>query len=152
VFRSPSSIEVNEIAFDADASEFRITASPGLQLTLSGVGVSSNSEATQRLVADADEAGHLGTITLANSATIEGNALFITKGRTSGSLFDGGTILFTGTSSAGSGVFLNNGGTGFLGAGGIIQFSDNSSAGNGMFTTNGAAADTGSGWRHYKIP
>src|SRR5262249_25064904 len=98
-----SNIELNETVFAAGPREFTITTSPGLELTLSGVGVTTNSEATQSFVADADNSGNLGTIAFENSATIAGNALFIANGRSAGALTDGGTISFTGTSNAGSG-------------------------------------------------
>jgi autotransporter-associated beta strand protein len=90
--------EVNGIQFNPGASAFTITAPPTLTLTLSGVGITNNSGATQNFVTTADGAGNHGSINFSNSATA-GNATLIANGGTGGA---GGLMQFSANSSGGT--------------------------------------------------
>ena len=62
--------EVNGITFTSAATNpYTITASPGLNLTISGTGIINNSGATQNFVTAGDAAGNRGVIVFTNSAT-----------------------------------------------------------------------------------
>src|SRR6266481_9408877 len=62
--------EVNGITFTAAATNpYTITASPGLTLTISGVGITNNSGKTQNFVTATDGFGNVGKIVFSNHAT-----------------------------------------------------------------------------------
>jgi hypothetical protein len=62
--------EVNSIIFTPAATNpYTITASPGLTLTISGVGITNNSGVRQNFVTAVDGAGNRGQIVFTNSAT-----------------------------------------------------------------------------------
>src|SRR5262245_42478133 len=64
--------EVNDIVFTAAATNpYTITASPGLMLSISGVGITNNSGVTQNFVTAVDAAGDQGAILFTNSATAD---------------------------------------------------------------------------------
>jgi hypothetical protein len=139
-----ASTEVNGIVFNAGASAFTITARPTFTLTISGVGITNNSGVTQNLVTAVDGFGNRGIITFTNSATAGSLTAFTNPGGTFSGVF-GGTVSFSGTSTAGSGTFTNNG-TAVSGAfGGATVFDDTSTAGNGTFTNNGGTVSGLSG-------
>src|SRR5947207_10489184 len=75
--------EVNGIVFNPSASAFTITAAPTLRLTISGTGITNNSEITQNFVVDADDSCDVFGYVFTNTATA-GNATMFTMG--------GGTI------------------------------------------------------------
>jgi autotransporter-associated beta strand protein len=82
----------------AATNPYTITASPGLTLTISGVGIVNNSGTTQNFVTAVDASGGAGTIVFSNSATAGSNV----------SIFNpGGTINFLNTSTAGSATIRN---------------------------------------------
>jgi hypothetical protein len=112
--------EVNGIIFTPTATNpYTITASPGLTLTISGVGITNNSGLTQNL---ATVAG--GEIRFANNATAGSNVSISNEGGT--------TNLFNHSSAAGASIFNLDGGT--------TNFFDHSTAGNSAIS-----ADTSSG-------
>ena len=111
--------EVNGITFTSAATNpYTITAGLGLTLTISGVGITNNSGATQNFVTAFDASGGAGTIVFSNSATAGSNV----------SIFNGnGTINFLNTSTAGSATIGNfSDGTTFC----TTNFFNRSTAGN----------------------
>ena len=125
---APTTVELDGIVFSPGASAFTITltgpfAQGVAQLTISGTGITNNSEITQNFVTNHDSGNAL--IVFAGNATA-GNATF-TNIR--------GTTTFTATSSAGNGTFINKGSVA-AGAGppGNTTFEDSSDAGNATFT------------------
>ena len=108
--------EVSAITFTSGASAFTITVAPGLQLSLSGTGISNNSQSTQNFVIDVDGANQ-GQIQFTGNARMSGTANFANNG---GTVADrtGGFIQFFATSSAGSAHFINRGAVATGAAGG----------------------------------
>jgi hypothetical protein len=109
--------EVNGITFTSAATNpYTITASPGLTLTISGVGVTNNSGITQNFVIASDPSGfNPGTLLFSNSATAGSNV----------SIFNNGcTINFFNRSTAGNATIINDSGS--LG----MNFFNRSTAGN----------------------
>ena len=113
--------EVNGITFTAAATNpYIITASPGLTLTISGVGITNNSGLTQNF---ATVAG--GEIRFANNATAGSNV----------SIFnDGGSTNFFNNSTAGSASIDSFGGS--------TNFFNNSTAGNASIFSSTLAQRT----------
>jgi len=135
--------EVNGIIFSPAATNpYTITASPGLTLTISGVGIVNNSGTTQNFVTAVDGTGNRGQIVFRNSATAGTSTIFTNNGASVNGNLPAGTW-FLDTSSAGSGTFINKGGANSGNSvfqGGFTAFADSSTAGNGIFTNNGVGA------------
>ncbi len=90
--------EVNGITFTAAATNpYTVTASPGLTLTISGVGITNNSGTTQNFIAAAGKNGALGEIAFTNSASA-GNANILSEG---------GSVQFSNRSTASSATITN---------------------------------------------
>ncbi len=68
-----------------------------------------------------------------------GNGIFVNNGGTSSSASSAGTTEFRGNSTAGNGTFRNNGGATKGARGGAVGFLDTSSAGNATLIANGGA-------------
>jgi len=127
--------ELNDLVFNAGASAFTISAGrifPGADktLNLSGAGITNNSGISQNFVATWGVGS--GTISFSNSATAGSQTVF-TADATNFFAFIGGKIYFYDTSTAGSGIFTNNGGV----DSGRTEFHDSSTAGSSTFTSNG---------------
>ncbi len=138
--------EVNGIIFTSAATNpYTITASPGLTLTISGVGITNNSGVTQNFVTAVEGTGSRGQIIFRNSASAGSSGIFTNKA-SAAQFVVGGQTAFYNTSTAANGTFVNQGGS-FSGSyGGRTTFHDSSSAGNGNFTNRGGTAfNTGSG-------
>lgn len=153
--------EVKGIVFNAGASAFTITANPTFTLTVSGVGITNNSGATQNLMTAVDDAGNVGGIVFGDKATAGSNTLLTNSGATlflnnssaasatinnheSSARFDalGGFTEFKNSSTAGNATITNEGGSvRFGGRAGLTQFSDSSTAGNATITNNGGAVN-----------
>ena len=74
--------EVNGITFTPAATNpYTITASPGLTLTISGVGITNNSGITQNINIVVDAAGNTGTLAFSNHATAGSNRIHLQRGR-----------------------------------------------------------------------
>ena len=130
--------EVSGITFTAAATTpYTITATPGLTLTISGVGITNNSGITQNFVTATDGASNGGQIVFANNATAA-NSTFTNNSSTSASV-TGGHTLFNDSSTAGSATINNNGGRVFIGdvEGGFTEFNDSSTAGSATINNNG---------------
>src|SRR6266700_3235641 len=80
-----------------------------------------------------------GGFTAFSDSSTAGNGIFTNNGGTGGV---GGQTLFFDTSTGGNGIFINNAGTP-NGAGGYTEFFNSSSAGNGTFTNNGGQGFSG---------
>jgi autotransporter-associated beta strand protein len=133
--------EVNGITFTAAATNpYTITARPGLTLTISGVGITNTSGATQHFMTAVDGAGNLGQIFFTNNATA-GTSIIFTNNGAAANFVGGGETAFFNTSTAADGTFVNKGATGSGSGGGTTVFHDSSTAGNANFT-NSAGAGT----------
>jgi hypothetical protein len=138
--------EVNSIVFTPGATiPYTITASPGLTLTISGVGIVNISGATQHFVtAGTGNAGSAeglpstAIIKFTNSATAGSGTAFTNKGSSS-NLTNGGSVEFLNSSTAGHATFTNEGGVIAGASGGFTLFNDTSTAGNGVFLNNGGS-------------
>ena len=132
--------EVNGIVFGG-GSTFSIIVSPATVLTISGVGITNNSNlnTTQNFATTVSGAfGGLTRFTNSASAGASTQTIFTSNGGdTSG--FAGGTTQFNDTSTAGSAFFNANAGTVNGALGGIIEFRNNATGGNGTFTAKGGA-------------
>jgi autotransporter-associated beta strand protein len=128
--------EVDSIVFNADASAFTITAQHDFTLTISGTGIAVNSVVAQTFVATGDLYGSHGTINFTNSATA-GTGIFITRGSVSPFLgAEGGLTTFNDNSTAGDGTFITDGTNNGGSGSGVTEFNGDSTAGNATFTTN----------------
>jgi autotransporter-associated beta strand protein len=136
---------VERITFNSNASAFTISSSPGLNLDLVGAGIVNNSGKTQNFVNNADSTSR-GEIRFFGTASAGVSTVFTNNGRAS-NLFavSGGRCHFFESSTAGNGVFIQNGGTGSGGDGGRCFFVDTTTAGNATFTNNGGVSGAGSG-------
>jgi hypothetical protein len=127
--------EVNAITFTSAATNpYTITASPGLTLTISGVGIVNNSGTTQNFVIASDPSLHIGTLLFSNSATAGSNSVFTNNGFTR--FFD--------TSSAGSAIIINKGAA----FSGITAFQDSATAGSASITNESGTANAGGAVRY----
>jgi autotransporter-associated beta strand protein len=138
--------EVNAIAFTPAATNpYTITASPGLTLTIGGVGITNNTGSTQNFVTAVDGTGSRGQIIFTNSAAVGGSTTFTNNGASVNGNLPAGTW-FLATSSAGNGTFVNEGGAvsgNSLFQGGFTAFVDSSTAGDGSFTNDGGIGGVG---------
>jgi autotransporter-associated beta strand protein len=134
--------EINSIIFTPAATNpYTITASPGLTLTISGVGIVNNSGIAQQFVTAVDGSGNFGKIVFTKSAAA-GTSIFTNNGSATANFSHGsGQTAFFDTSTADSGTFVNKGATGFgtNSGGGITVFHDSSTAGNANFTNRAGA-------------
>jgi autotransporter-associated beta strand protein len=141
-------VTVNGITFTPAASAYTITAS----LTLSGAGITNNSEITQNFVANGginfmNNASAGASTTFTNPSRIDffdsssaGSATFINNGGS-----DNGATVFFGSATAANGTFINNGGT-FSGAfGGASVIASSPGAASAVITNNGATAADATG-------
>jgi autotransporter-associated beta strand protein len=154
--------EVNGITFTSAATNpYGITASPGLTLTISGVGITNNSATTQAFVTTNDNPfGNGGTIAFTHTATAGSHVAIFNEGgstnffnrSTAGSAtieIDGSGVTFLDNSTAGSafiGVTDNSflqfantssAGTATMGGAGFIGFYDSSAAGSATIGSYG---------------
>ena len=135
-------ITVNSIVFNSGASAFTITDN-SFVFTISGVGVTNNSAASQNFVVGVDGIGGNGTLTFLNSATA-GTATVVTAGPApSGG--HSGVVQFHNSSTAGRATLINNGSSVRQLVGGTTAFWDTSSAGNSAITNNGGTVIGGGG-------
>jgi autotransporter-associated beta strand protein len=142
-----ASTDVNAIVFTAAATNpYTITASPGLTLTISGVGIMNNSGITQNFVSGgpgSTSSYPSGLIQFTNSATAGNFTTFVNSGGTSGHANPGGTY-FLDTSTAGSATISNNGG-GLNASGGVTGFFDTSTAATSTINNNASTVNAGGG-------
>lgn len=129
-----SSIILDSIVFQPDASAFTITSSSGFAtLLINGAGVINNSALAQNFFVNA--AGHdQGALDFAGSASA-GEAIYSQGGAAVSNSF-GGTTSFFNTSTAATATFFLDGGAANGAAGGGVLFFDSSSAGSANFTLN----------------
>jgi uncharacterized protein (DUF2141 family) len=114
--------EVNSIIFTpAATNSYTITASAGLKLTISGVGIVNNSGIAQNFVA-ASSPGFANALRLVfkNSATAGSGTFFTMNGGAAANESPGITV-FADSSSAGHGTFTNNGPTALGTSGGALR-------------------------------
>jgi autotransporter-associated beta strand protein len=136
--------EVNGITFTPAATNpYIITASPGLTLTISGIGITNNSGTTQNFVTAVAANGEVGQIFFTNSATAA-DGTFINNGGLAGVFGDGGFTRFAFGSTAANGTFINNGGAVSNARGGSTQLTGETAA-HGTFINNGGAVSGADG-------
>ena len=134
VTSSTSSITVDSIVFQPDASPFTISSSSAFAtLLITGAGVINNSSVTQNFAINA--VGHdQGAIDFSGSATA-GNAIYSEAGGAARNSF-GGTTSFFNNSTADTASFFVGGGTVSGADGGGVLFFENATAGSAIFTIN----------------
>ena len=129
-----TSVEVNAITFNAGATGFNITSTPQFPLTISGTGVTNNSDTTQTFIIDQDDSADSDGITFNHTASAGTATAFIVKGGEDFAFGTGGTLIFRDTATAENGTFEVFGAKAGAFRGGTINFWDSSSAGNATFT------------------
>jgi autotransporter-associated beta strand protein len=129
-----SSIILDSIVFQPDASAFTITTSSAFaSVLINGAGVIDNSALTQNFFVNA--AGRdQGALNFAGSASA-GDAIYSQGGAAVRNSF-GGTTSFFNTSTAATATFFLDGGAANGAAGGGVIFFDSSTAGSANFTLN----------------
>src|SRR5262249_51777506 len=133
-------VEVNGITYNAGASAFTTTLNASQVLTVSGVGITNNSEVTQMFSVGKNPA----QLHFTNNASAGTQTSFSTTGGSSNLNF-GGTVVFSNNSSAVDSTFVNNGGTISGAHGGVTYFLDTTSAGNAVITNNQRGVSTAAG-------
>ena len=134
--------EVNGITFTPAATNpFTITASTGLTLTISGVGITNNSGTTQHFVTAVNGTGNRGQIIFTNSASAGSLTTFVNSGATA--YPSGGGTFFYDSSTANSATINNNGGGLNAALGGVTSFFDTSTAAASTINNNPGATDGG---------
>jgi autotransporter-associated beta strand protein len=132
LFNSDDDIEVNGIVFNVGASPFSMLvytqASYDILLTISGVGITNNSGTTQNFLTEFFD-GYAGVIQFTNSAKAGDLTVFTNN--------DGRTAFF-GTSSAGSGTFINNATGSSTYLSGSTDFFNSATAENATVIANGS--------------
>lgn len=141
--------QVDSIIFNPGASGFSITTNPAvsqssLQLTISGAGITNNSEIPQNFVA-AMSGGQASFIDFTNTATAGSLTSFTTEANPTGDFAWGAYVSFHGSASAGDGTFYNNGSAVEGSAGGLTIFLENATAGNGTFVSGGGTVSGAGG-------
>ena len=124
--------QVNSIVFNSGAGAFSIAVGSYYStLTFSGAGITNNSGITQNFLTYPNFVG--GAIVFNGSASAGSNTVFTNVSSASPDA-GGGYTAFYNNSTAGNGVFINNGGQ----HGGNTSFSENSTAGNATLIANGS--------------
>ena len=132
--------EVSSITFNSGASAFTTTIKENFLLKLSGTGITNSSGTIQNFINSTNNTTR-GEIQFLNSATAGALTQFTNEGRNPAAAVSGGRCNFLGSSSAGSGVFIQNGAGGTGGDGGRCLFGANSNAGSATFTNNPTTAN-----------
>ncbi len=133
-----ASTEVNAIVFDPGASAFTITDTASPLLTISGAGITNNSEVAQNFVSVTKFP--IGSISFHNEATAGNDTFFTLLG---GIATAAGEVDFYDNSNAGTATFTNQGGD--QSDDGLTFFFDQSSAAEGTFINNGTPGEGGQG-------
>jgi autotransporter-associated beta strand protein len=138
---------VSAIVFSAGASAFTITVNPFLSgqpndnsLILNGAGIINASGVTQNFVSTVGGANYnYANLIFMNSASAGSATRFTNVGAAAPFTAGGvsGYTRFYDTSTAGNGIFINNGATYLAGSGGFTDFFGSSTAANGTFNNNG---------------
>jgi hypothetical protein len=132
-------VEVNSIIFDAGGAAFTINNIPGVELTISGAGITNSSGVLQNFV-NLYSTTNGGKLFFTNGATA-GDSVVYTNGRP---VFGGRNplIRFQDSSTAASAQFINFAGQ-YDSEGGVIEFYGDSTAGSGTFQNTGTFSDQG---------
>jgi autotransporter-associated beta strand protein len=125
---------VDSVVFGPGASAFTITGAVGTSVTISGAGVVNNSGITQNFVASAGRRFASPVIYFTNSASAGMQTTYTNRAAHQDNA-TAGLTQFSGTASAGSATFINEGAT-INDKGGITEFLDNSTASQGTFINN----------------
>jgi autotransporter-associated beta strand protein len=124
--------EVGSIVFNSAAGAFTVTQGHLIDpftLTISGAGIVNNSSFRQNFLSNEDTFGEPGTIQFTNNASAGTATSFIVA--------EGANLFFFNASSAGSGLFTNDGGDARGLDGGLLSFQDASTAATSTVVTNG---------------
>lgn len=124
-----SATEVNGITYNSGGSSFNITPNGNVVLTISGVGITSQSAVIQKFSTSTKDPN--SEVRFTNSASAGSSASFTAN-------INGKTTFF-GTASAGDATFVSRANVkSFVGdIGGLTEFFDNSTAANATFTNDG---------------
>ena len=125
-----SDTEVGRITFDSGASEFNIIVSPLRTLTISGDGISNNSDISENFSIVVDSVSNTGTMIFTHSATAGNMTTFTNEANATNVFAFGASTRFLETSSADHGTFINNGAATSDAFGGVTEFFAESSAAN----------------------
>jgi autotransporter-associated beta strand protein len=124
--------EVSGIIFDVGASSFFLRSAGSL--TISGAGITNDSETTQSLISD-----HYGQIFFSGSATAGNPFMVFTNRGSTADNPEAGVTVFADQAKAGHATFINNPAEVAGLHAGQTGFFNDSSAGNGTFICEGAA-------------
>lgn len=134
-------IDISGVTFNSGASPFTITigeaAFPNNTFYLETTGITNNSGVTQNFVITAPASSFDGGSVEFNGSASAGNMTVYT--------LEGGYLTFAGTSTATNSTFVDNGAMVAYGDGGKIYWASTGSPGNSTFVANGATVSTGYG-------
>lgn len=142
-------IEVDSVVYNSGGTPISVTVGDNFgsvvsHLTLSGGGIANNSGVIQQFFANPTmerENDPDNVIIFEGGATAGNLTQFTAMGASNSSARLGGEIRFMGTSSAGSGNFINATGKNG-GYNGFTRFWESSTAGNGIFTNKASTSST----------
>ena len=146
--------EVCGITFDPAASSFTITLDYPFMFSVTGAGITNNSNVTQTFITHGElilqNHAALDNVTIAGAVgSSAGFNVLFTQTATAGNatfMLDPGGVIFQGSATAGNGYFFANGYTVCGGAAGNVTFDDTATAANGTFALNpGLICPLGSG-------
>ncbi len=130
-------IEINEIIFNSGAGRFAIDSVSTAILTISGAGITNNSDMTQQFVVDQNENGDSDGLRFTNNATAGTKTMLIAMPGVTSDFGTGGAILFEDQSNADHSVIQVFGADGHAFRNGELTFLDNSTAGDATISTIG---------------
>ena len=138
--------DIGSIVFNPAASAFTIRTDPAVRqnsvnFNITGLGVINNSGITQNLVSAMDAAGDGGSINFVGNATVSSSVSLTAEGNPTGDFAWGAAIAFNDSSSAGDGMYHNNGGSVAASWGGGTYFNSFSTATNATFVNDGGTAE-----------
>jgi autotransporter-associated beta strand protein len=144
---------VAQVAFTPDAGAYTITAHALGALDFDGAGVVNQSGIRQNFKTDTEDGkSGVGQFFFSKGASAGIDLNTFTNGQTAsfgGSGGRGGACQFSDNSTAGTAIFVNEGGSRFQAGGGETNFYFSSTAGNATIINNGATAEGSVGGKAY---
>jgi autotransporter-associated beta strand protein len=138
--------EAGEIAFSSGAGPYTITVAPAITLTISGVGITNDSQAEQTFESSSGPFGTAGSVLTFSGSSTAGTAVINTRGGDTNDAI-GGTTFFDDTASAGNATFLTTGSGALNTQVGNLIFRGQSTGANATFTVAGSDFSPGAGGR-----
>jgi autotransporter-associated beta strand protein len=130
---------VSGVVFNPGASAYTISIVPPFSLLMNGFGVTNNSGIPQNFATAVDQSHQQSSILFSGSATA-GDGIYTNPGAIVKNAF-GGHVDFTTSATAGTGTFFIGGGAANLADGAGMLFFDSSSADRGTFHISGGAVN-----------